>query len=210
MSRDIDSVLLEYDTAADQPGGTKLADWIARYPEYQDDLIDYAYYNFVFQKGESYRRTDAKAAGYLTLAGVVRERMMAEGLYAAGRSADPLKGILIAARAQSIEPPELARRIGIGLPVVIKLDRRLIRPSTIPVELVSRIAKELQAFVSDVSAYLRRPLTLSPQANYRASSAPQVSAAQDFLDALNACADVSAEQKEFWKNESGVVLGDTE
>jgi len=101
---------------------------------------------------------DEPGSAFLRHARAVRERMQP---YAARA---PLRGLLLAARECGMSIDALAGRLGVGRSQVAKLDRRLLRAATIPVSLVTDLASLLGRPFDEVSAYLRLPPTLSPQA----------------------------------------------
>ena len=94
------------------------------------------------------------------------------------QTAAPIADLVQAAKAQGLTAKALAAQIGIGLPLVAKLNQRLIRLATLPDELINRMAEALQTSGEQVRAYLARPATLSAAAQYKSDGVPSVSPMQ--------------------------------
>ncbi len=204
MSTDIYEILAAYTDAAGKPEGTKLEDWVKRYPEHEQALVDYALYSFVCEQGTPYvtQSDDEAAASFLRRAAAVRERLMA------ARSRPVLAGLLAAARDRGLSARALAERLKLGTTAVLKLDQRLFRPSTLPRELVARLAEELDRPFADLAAYLRQPPRLAAQVQYRAKEMPRVAEPEEFASAIETCRDMTAEQREHWRSRLGDVIGE--
>jgi len=205
MNDDINLILAAYSDAAARPGGTRLEEWVRRYPQHERTLVQYAVYDLVFERGVPCgEETPAQEALFLARAKTIRERMMADPPKA------PLTGLLEAAKARGLSVAALARELQLGVPEVVKLDRRLLRAAALPKKLVERLAQALHLTFAEVAAYLRRPPTLSAQASYRADRAPRLAGQEVFADAIEASRNLTDEQKAYWRAELNDLLGDTE
>lgn len=212
MPEDIDSILAAYADAARSAGGTRLEDWVRRYPQHARALVEFAVYDYVFERGRTFEETAVERESlFLSRAQAVRERLMAaNGLTATGAPASAIRSLLAAAKERGLSAAELAQRLQLGVSFIVKLERRLIRPESLPRKLVADLAQALDRAFADVAAYLQRPPTLSAQASYRASRAPRLAGQEEFEAALEASRDMTEEQKSYWRDTLAEKPDDTE
>ncbi len=67
---------------------------------------------------------------------------------------------------------------------MLKLDRRLIRVATIPLEVVESVAQALGRDAAAVLAYLRQPPRFAAGVSYRADATPVLTTQETFADAV--------------------------
>ena len=176
-----------------------LREWVAQYPGQADALMNWAADAPVMDYADKLA-TDA--------AGEKRVREIGFNIVAEMRaqyfapSPVPPVSLAAAAKAQGMRLAEFARKVGIGLTVASKLDRRLIHAEQVPAECVRRIADALNLTAIQIRAYLQQGPTLAQGAMYRADSAPQVADKQDFTAAIQSAADMRDEEKAFWLAEN--------
>lgn len=212
MPEDIDSILAAYADAARSPGGTRLEEWVRRYPQHERALVEFAVYDYVFEHGRTFEETAVERESlFLSRAQAVRERLMAaSGLTAVGASTSAMQSMLDSAKERGLSAAELAQRLQLGVSFIVKLERRLIRPESLPRKLIADLAQVLGCTYADVATYLQRPPTLSPQASYRASRAPRLAGQEEFEAALEASRDMTEAQKSYWRDALAEETGDTE
>jgi hypothetical protein len=176
-----------------------LREWTARYPVYGAELTQWASAAPVVEceedlSGAQIERTEQRAREIgLNVIAARRAR------YSVAPVA--LSDIYGTARARGLDPRTLAANLGVGLPIVAKLQQRLIRFSTIPAALIERLSIELQVTVQQVSDYLRQPASLAAGASYKSNGVPQAAAQEDFSAALRSCPGMTADQKQRWLSE---------
>jgi transcriptional regulator with XRE-family HTH domain len=178
----LEDVLDEYVLAVQQPNQAALVEWVARYPQYEDELT-----NFTVEWARVEHAPDAPAESP-ALVEAAAERHMAmlreRGLLYAVDGAAALAGLVEEAEANGLTKKQLAERAGLTVPLLTKLDRRLIRFASIPGEVVSRIAAALDAQADAVAAYLQGGPRLAQAVSYKAEEAPTLPEPQDFVDAV--------------------------
>jgi hypothetical protein len=103
-----------------------------------------------------------------------------------------------AARRCGSTPREAARRIGVGMSIFAKLNRRLISAGTIPARLLDRTAETLRLSLEEVRDYLAQPPALAAGAAYRSDAPPSVSEPQDFAEAVRTSPDMTDAEKLEW------------
>jgi hypothetical protein len=201
MTDDLNSILARYEEAAARTGGAAVREWTERYPKLADEIAEYALDSHILERGRELSPDPEAEALFLERARQVRERMLRDEL-------GSLRNLAESARLLGLKPADAARRIGIGLALFIKLDRRLVRASGIPVALVERIAAELGRQVSDVAAYLRQPAALSAAASYKSAEAPRVTEQEDFAAALESCPGMPEQERAVWRAALDRPLGE--
>lgn len=190
---DINTILAAYSDAASRPGGTRLEEWVRRYPQHERALVQYALYNFLFEQGGAATEpTPAEETLFLERAAMIRKRMMQSRTQAAPSWIGDLIG---AAKKQGWTVPTLAEHLHLTPVEVMKLNQRLIRATTIPNALVQQLATLLGRSREEVASYLQLPPTLSANASYRSAEPPRVQRQQDFEEVLNRLPDA---QRDYW------------
>ncbi len=194
--------ILFADWSEDRQSATpqSLRAWLNRYPQFADELIGWAADAPTLECALETATPDAAGEAHTLAIGRSVVAEMRTRYFAALEPAPvpALEDLIQAAKAQGLTPKTLASQIGVGLPLVAKLQQRLIRLSTIPEELVNRLAQALDTGTEQVRAYLARPSTLAMGASYKSDGVPQAGQAEDFDAAVRACTDMNAEQKQFW------------
>jgi hypothetical protein len=167
------------------PSGAVLDRWIRRYPQFEQELIDFV---------ASWSLMDSAAAPALPSTDATHTTLVLRGmsivqnlLHDRPRASEPratLDGLLSTARAAGTTLVELAALTHLGEVVLRKLDRRLIRFSSIPDEAMSGVAAALRASVEAVSSYLQGPRSFATNTHYHASQTPALTQEEDFAAAV--------------------------
>lgn len=189
-----------------------LRSWISRHPQYAEALIGWAADMPLLEYGlENAVSDQAGEARTLSLGRMALAEMrtqyftsLEKNSIASSTAIDqtaPLNDMILAAKSRGLTGKALAGQVGIGLPLLAKMNQRLIHLATLPDELINRLANSLQVSVEQVRDYLARPATLSSAAQYKSDGVPQVADAEDFANAVRACPDMTQEQKQFWLNQ---------
>lgn len=179
--------------------------WPNRYPQYADALIGWAADMPLLECSlENARPDPAGEAQTLAIGRNALAEMRAQYFASAAtaavtaQDAAPLADLVQAAKARGLTAKALAAQVGVGLPLIAKLNQRLICSATLPDELINRMVEALQTSGDQVRAYLARPATLSAAAQYKSDGVPTVSPTEDFAEAVRACVDMTDDQKKFW------------
>jgi transcriptional regulator with XRE-family HTH domain len=189
----LEEVLDEYIMAAGQPNHPALVEWVARYPQYEDELtrftVEWARVEHAPDvPAESPVEIEAAAERHMVL---LRER----GLLYSAESAPELAGIVAEAEAKGLTKKQLAEQAGLSVPLLTRLDRRLIRYASIPGEVVSRVAAALGSQAEAVALYLQGGPRLAHAVSYKADEAPTLPEQQDFAEAVRDDAALTPEQR---------------
>lgn len=122
-----------------------------------------------------------------------------ENAYALAPDADrsvPIRGLLTEGSRYGFTPDTLADETGLSVPLLRKLDRRVIPADTIPRAVSERLAGALRRDLPVVLDYSRLGPRFAPRAEHRASQAPTLpTKLENFFDAVRADPELSEEQR---------------
>lgn len=180
MEMNLQDLIDEYVFAVGRPSYRTLVAWIERYPQYRDELTDFTVAWSLMENVP----LDAKVLQSINAEDTVKRHMEVAQKVLGGPESAPLKGLVAEGRARGLSTSQLARASGLSVPLVTKLDRRLIRFATIPGEVVAAVAQVLGREANAVAAYLQGGPLLAPSASYRAEEAPSLPEQQDFAEAV--------------------------
>ena len=180
----------------DQAMPRPLQRWIADYPGFADDFIAWASDLPLIQPG-GYGAGDLVEEARLAKVG---RSVVAEMRARYGLEPPPLISLTEAARQRNLRFKDVAVRVGIGVPILSKLEQRLLRFATLPESLIVKLAAALELGTETVRDYLRLPPTLAAGAAYQytGKSAPQVSVQEDFAQAVRSCPGMTESDKQVW------------
>ncbi len=193
---ELETVLAEYVSAVATPSHAALLEWIDRYPRYREELIDFT---------ESWSLSETLPEPPTTgsdEALAARGLEILQELLAQGQEA-PLASLLTEAHGRGLTPMQLAAQTGLGLLVLRKLERRLIRAASIPREAVEALAAALGRDAAAVASYLQGPPLAAGSASYFAPEGPSAAEPQDFAQAVREDASMTPEQRRRWLDLAG-------
>jgi hypothetical protein len=211
----IEAYLLRREEATEQAGDdaveaaraarTVLTEFMRRYPYVADALADLAATDSIIEnspdtegRSESERLTKEE--------GIVRRGMETAARLLTARQtsatpveATPLSGLRKEAETRGLTIQALASATRMSVPLLVKLDRRLIRFASIPRQVIVRIGAELGRSFEAVAAYLQGDPQFASQASFRADAAPQMPDQQDFFEAVETDLTMDETQKAEWR-----------
>jgi len=211
----IEAYLLRREEATEQAGDnaveavraarTVLTEFMRRYPHAADALAGLAAIGSIIEnspdtegQSESERLTEEEGivrCGMETAARLLAARQMS----AMPVEATPLSGLRKEAEARGLTIQALASATGLSVPLLVKLDRRLIHFASIPRQAIERIGAELGRSFEVVAAYLQGDPQFASQASFRADAAPQMPGQQDFFEAVETDLMMDEAQKAEWR-----------
>ena len=182
-----------------------LSEFMRRYPHAAIALEDFAAAESLIENSpevkvgtESEERSEKEA--------IVRRGMEAAARLLAARRTSvvqaevaPLSGLRKEAEARGMTIQALAAATRLSVPLLVKLDRRLIRFASIPRQAIESIGAELGRSFEVVAAYLQGDPQFASQASFRADAAPQMPGQQDFFEAVETDLTMDAAQKAEWR-----------
>ena len=197
----LDNILDAYVTEVETPNLEVLKEWIRKYPQYQRELTDFT---IAWIQMEELRPINRDKTDHDTL--VLRAMSVVQNLYRIGEqksvpsqsAKNPIEKLVAEAETQGFSQDQFAAQLKLSVGLLWKLDRRLIKYSSIPVELIENIAGALRRGLQIVAEYFHRQPTLALNASYKAKRQPQVSEPTNFFDEVRSDTDLSNEDRAYW------------
>jgi cobalamin biosynthesis Mg chelatase CobN len=182
-----------------------LTEFMRRYPHAADALAESAATSSIIENSPDVESQSESES--LTEEEVIVRRGMetAARLLAARRMSvtpvepAPLSGLRNEAEARGLTIQAVASATRLSVPLIVKLDRRLIRFASIPRLAIERIGAELGRSFEAVAAYLQGDSQFASQASFRADAAPQMPDRQDFFEAVETDLTMDETQKAEWR-----------
>jgi transcriptional regulator with XRE-family HTH domain len=192
----LEDVLRAYAAAADGPSSSALGDWTRRYPQYARELEEFAETWALSRWLPAAPEAASVDEARLIERGVDIVRGLRARHAAAPRPA--IQGLLSEAKQRGLTIQQLAVRAGLGVILVRKLDRRLIRFASIPREAIDALAAALGREASAVASYLQGGATFAAAASHLAEEAPRLAEPEDFFAAVRADTTMPDERRRAW------------
>jgi hypothetical protein len=158
--------------------------WVRRYPEYSQELTDFAAEWSLVRNvpTDRYALSEEEVAEQVErYMPAIRELIARYAVAPAAVAGAQLAGLVSAGQAQGMSTKQLAAQTGLSVPLLTKLDRRLVKFASIPGEIVTALAAALNREVTSVAQYLQGNALLAPTASYKADEAPRVPEQGDFF-----------------------------
>lgn len=193
-------VLDSYVEAAGRPSWTALNEWIRRYPQFRQELIDFTVNWSLMENLPPSKEAEEPDEETLVLRGmsIVEDRLHALGLRK-HLTEKEFSDLLAEARASGLNAHGLAKRCNITTGIITKLARHFIDFNSIPESLIESISSILGKHSDIVKKYLRGPMIMAPNARYHAKTPPKLpSKTQNFFDVVRMDRAMDKEQRAFW------------
>ncbi|MDE0198414.1 MAG: hypothetical protein OXK78_09480 [Caldilineaceae bacterium] len=193
---DVLDAYVAFDSGPNEP----LDEWIRRYPEYEQEIIEFAA-NWSLMKSMP-PTPDAEEVDQDTL--VLRGMSVVQNLLHTKFSEDdsepvvPFASLIEEGQACGLDPNQFARAAGLGILLLRKLDRRLIRYASIPQGVIEGLAAAIHSKAAVVAAYLQQGPTFATAAEHRSEQAPALTDQEDFFDAVHADRTIDPEHAARW------------
>lgn len=191
-----ETLYLKWRQDREQATPRPLRHWMAEYPSFADDFLQWAS-ELPLMQAALYRNDDPAEEARLAEVG---RSVVAEMRARYGMAHPTLTSLTEAARQRNLRLRDVAERVGIGVPILSKLEQRLLQFPTLPEALIRKLAETLEVGAETVRDYLRQPPTLAAGAAYQytGKAAPQVAAQQEFAEAIRSCPGMSEADKQAW------------
>lgn len=211
----IEAYLLRREEATEQAGDDAveaaraaravLTEFMRRYPHAADALADSAAIGSIIENspdadGRSESERLAEEEKLIRRGMEMAARLLAARQTSVAPSASaPLSGLRKEAEARGQTIQALASATRMSVPLLVKLDRRLIRFASIPRQAIERIGAELGRSFEVVAEYLQGDSQFASQASFRADAAPQMPGRQGFFEAVETDLTMDEAQKAEWR-----------
>ena len=190
------------------PDHAALTAWMRRYPRYARELAEFtANWSLLRHLPPSPALAQDEAALAQRGMSVASGALRAAGLAGAKGSQSPLGSLLTEGSqmaigslleegsAHGLTISALAECVELSVPLLLKLERRLIRAATVPSRVVERVARAIERDSAAVAAYLRVAPRLTQSASYHAPTAPTLAEPEDFAEAVRRDLTLTAERR---------------
>ena len=177
-----------------------LEDWTQRYPEFEREIIEFAASWSLMTWLPPAPNAEEFTEETLVLRGmsVFQNLLHRQSAESASDSAAPFESLIVAGQERGFEPRRLAHALGLGDSLLRKLDRRLIACTTIPQELIYRLAEVMQHEAASITAYLQQEPILAARTEHRSEQAPKLMPQEDFFDAVRSDPTIGRDHAEHW------------
>jgi hypothetical protein len=198
----LEDVLDAYLASVDEPSSGALAEWIRRFPDYSQELTEFAAAWALMEAlppdpGNVERSTPDRAPGLPpVISDLLREKRAERDQ--PPRSAPAIAGLVAEAKARGLSPQKLADAADMNVALVRKLDLRLIYFGTIPTPAIEALAAALSRDVVAVAAYLQGPPKLPAAASFHADAAPAIGRLEDFFSAVRSDTTLEESRRRRW------------
>ncbi len=192
--------VLDAFVASDVNPNEALDEWIRRYPEYEQELTDFAVSWSLMRSLPPAPDAEEVDENTLVLRGmsIVQNLLHSQPIESASESVVPFESLVAEGRVHGLEPRQLAQATKLGDSLLGKLNRRLIRYASIPQVLIKSLAEAIQSTPAGVAAYLQQSPTFAVAVEHRSEQAPVLIEQEDFFDAVRAAPTISREHAEHW------------
>lgn len=192
--------VLDAYVASDVDTDAVLDEWIKRYPEFEQELTDFAIsWNLMRSLPPA---TDAEEIDVDTLVlrgmSIVQNILHCQSLESASMSVVLFESLIAEGRTHGLEPRQFALTTKLGDSLLGKLDRRLILFASIPRALIKSLSEAIESTPATVAAYLQQSQRFGVAMEYRSEQAPKLSEQQDFFDAVRTDPTISREHAAHW------------
>jgi transcriptional regulator with XRE-family HTH domain len=197
----LDELLQTYFLETKSPQVDLLEKWVNKHPQFEKELRDFTVaWSMIefFCEGESLEHMSDRNI-------LDNETRIAEFLKEAKkilptRSADkmPISSLIVEAKQNDITIEDLAKRIDLSVPIVAKLDSRLIEYVSIPLEVLEGLAEAILREIILIARYLNQPPKLSQIASYKSHRKPSIPKKENFFDVIRHDDELSNRQRVRW------------
>ncbi len=204
MNKPMDQEMLEdiLDAYVASGGGpnSSLEEWTRRYPEFEREIVEFAASWSLMTWLPSAPNTEEVTEETLVLRGmsVVQNILHRQLSESASDLVAPFESLIVGGQERGFDPRRLAYAVGLGDSLLRKLDRRLIAYTTIPQELIHRLAQVMQSEATGITAYLQQDPILAAGTEHRSEQAPKLMAQEDFFDAVRSDPTIGRDHAEHW------------
>ncbi|MCO6512332.1 MAG: hypothetical protein J5I65_16225 [Aridibacter famidurans] len=167
-----------------------LRKWISDFPQFSDDLMAFAAERArvrhlpdpvltAEEKGEAMNRGRAALQRF-------REEQLSQSA--------SISSLTALAKQRGMKKGEFARTVGFSLSLLMQLDKRNVKPSTVPFKIIQKIAVKLEVAADAIRAYLELP-QMAAEGNFKAEARPDESPQIDFAEAVRKDTELSDDEK---------------
>src|SRR6266404_1674016 len=202
----LDDVLDLYQASCERSGMDVLADCIAEFPQFENELKEFSAYRKMVAKIQPSQYTEEEeksltGRGVSVVQNLLYEQRQKRDAAMVGDEA--ISGILDEMDRQHATIELVVEKTGLSEGIIWTLDRRQIRYETIPLKVIERIAFALGKLVSTIKRFLQGALRIAPS-HYESDKVPEAVRLYDFGEIVQMDPDLTDEQKEYWLSQAPI------
>jgi transcriptional regulator with XRE-family HTH domain len=180
-----------------------MSDYLSLYPQYADEIADFVAYYHAFEVGLPFETHSMPVLSgqFQGAINTAWERVLSSPRQTGGT----IISLLETAAKRHVTASQLAERLGLSVDILAKLEQHAINAATIPMELITLLAKilyEPSSAVQEFFGIAQRPQMLQvaeAQALYQVDKVEKVGGqAQSFREAIQDSEQLSEEQRQAW------------
>ena len=192
--------VLDAFVASDVNPNEALDEWIRSYPEYEQELTEFAVSWSLMKSLPPAPDAEEVNENTLVLRGmsIIQNLLHEQSRESASESVVLFESLIAEGRVHGLEPRQLAQATKLGDSLLRKLDRRLIRFASIPQDAINNLSNAIQSAPASVAIYLHQSPTFVAAMEHRSEQVPMLNAPEDFFDAVRADPTISREHAAHW------------
>jgi hypothetical protein len=206
----LEDVIDAYVVSSADSGEDTLDTWVESYPQYANELRDFAAHYKLFRRLPERAYTAEEEELINTRAASVVQNLLYRRRAGVATSNEEVTGLINEAEMQNLSLEQFAEATGLSASIIAMLDRCQVRYESIPRKVIDNIAQVIRKAASGVATYLQGEMRLQP-AHYRADEAPRAARLQEFSALVAIDPELSAAQRKQWLElvaSSGGPLGE--
>lgn len=199
----LEEVLEFYQVSSERFGEENLEEWIARYPQYENELREFSAYKKMIGKIPPHKYTDEEEQLLTARAVSVVQNLLYQQRQEKLLTQDTLTGLIDEIESQNSSLEEFVAKTSLSKGIIRMLDRRQIHYKTIALKAIENISEGLNRSIRIIKAYLQGAVRVAPS-HYMATQAPEPPQLYDFSEIVQIDGDLTAEQKAYWLSQAPV------
>lgn len=179
--------------------------YVKDYPQYRNELMDFAARWSVLKHtpldtSPIKNEEQIAASGRETVLHLLREKKanMKADIAQTSAPASAINSLLEAAKTNGLNIRQLAIETGLSIPIIAKLESRLIAFASIPKEAIERIATATKTSGEQVTNFLKGAPRFASEASYKSETQPELPEQQDFYEVVRSDLKMKKEEKDYW------------
>ena len=192
--------VLDAFVASDVNPNEALGEWIRRYPQYEQELTEFAVSWSLMRSLPAAPDAEEVDEDTLVLRGmsIVQNLLHSQSMESVSESVVPFESLIAEGRIRGWEPRQFAQKAELGVILLRKLDRRLICYASIPPDAIKNLADSIKRKASSIAVYLQQNPTFAAATEYRSEQTPVLIQQENFFDAVRADRTISPEHAARW------------
>ncbi len=195
----LDAVLADYLVSSEVNGQEGLLEWIARYPQYEDELRELAAFQQVTEQIPlpEYTAAEEERLANQTISIVQNALYQQRHKQVDAQAERRITSLLDEAERYGMDIIAFAEQTGLSEGIVWAFEHRQVQYHTIAKQALKNIATKLELPVLPVQNYLRGGMQLAAS-HLKAEQTPVAAQPCTFADLVEIDEDLSDEQKQYW------------